>query len=1646
MFKKIFLFVSIVLLSITSYQDMYASEVDDVSSYTTLTRVDLWTYNEYRYRLTEQFFNLREIFNVQWILDKDTLERLRDIAEEWYNYLPDNLQNKNYLNKLDEEIKKWINSPWNDSYYISIVKALQNYIENVQIEKIKGKIEAFPKEWNAPMTVTLRWRVTDPTWTKIPESNYTWWINVGWKRKIIWNKPSINYTFTEEGTFWVFLDVKSNHVNEKWFTDVLSYRAREDIVVKEKVASVIIKVNSEKLWQKDELKFTPEEGRFWLLFDATSSTPTSWSKFIETSWNFWNGDEREYNSDPVVERVKYLKEWNFTVTLKLRTNELKTVERKFVIAITDPIASIQTNKEDWFLWEKFTFSTKTFSNDDELTYSWEIINTDKDEVVYKKIGSTFTYIFNEKWRYSVKLRTTTSDWEEDVDTKVIYINSRPPVADFIYRELAPNLPNTILLDASNSYDPDFTDDWNLKYDWIIDGNRVFLDNPNSKWSVGQYTFDSIWEHSIVLEVSDLDDIKSQKKDKVWVDSILSVDFEALPRVIIREWVVQFSSVSPEALFYEWDFWDGDIEGGEKEKISHKYTESWIYNVKLTVRDEYDNTNSVTKVVYVWESSRPYAFIDVTSSNKREVIYRRNECWVNWAYIVDKVSTVNFSWKNSVNITWKSTNLTYSWKLWNDKFATATDLSHRFDELGCFPVKLTVKSEDNNRTSSTSVWVKVENLLPTLSTIETQVENIDTDPVVVRVRALWAKDEDGVIQSYLWYYYTDVDSEPQDFRATLWPDTTFVLPKVTWNYYFVVVMKDNNEARVSSEEINDSKYFITLTGDNINTPLIKLSVDDSSVSVWEDVTFSTSVQNILWQDISKRVSYSWDFDGDWFYDKQTEDNKVSHSYKISWEFHAKVKVKHKWFSNTKSVTLNVVNKLEPDFEVISIWDKYVFLNTSVWVSDNATWDMWDGNTIEWNDSFVYTYEDGEKSHFVNLKLVEWTKIKEVNKKVVTDNKNLLKSKRPGTKIFTYPELNDQDQIVLENVLDKVFIYTWENTDYPFHWVDYDIEYDSDLNGWEDDDIDNKDTWSYSKWMPLELELNKKRSQKIRIIFKNEKDEVVDSVDIEIVKNYIEETDIDMSTITFDWIRDSDKLKIERLKNIFSNMPKEHRLKTMMYLQKLQEEWFDNMEKTRVIIEFETFIDSTWISEADSVIDILESFLVEDIRETDERVIAFNALKNLVPEDIECDYEKELYNNCKESVVSNLETIKNSSDLEVNKALWTSILNIIAKNATDKWSSWMSVKNAEDFKVILKSLVYWWINNIPEDEVDEVVSEDTPVSSDDEWWIIWKILYFLFIIIIVIFWIVWIYFIYYKLAGSKWSWSFEDFIIDKTKDDEESDVLWDISSSDEPKTTSASLEDKKEQKSEDVLSDTSKDKSPSLDKTPNNPFSENKDVTQSKDEAVPDWLKSNFDTKTDAKTTPELKSENIKETKIETQKPKEEKVEQKKDEISNDKKELDNITKIDEDKVPDWLKNSFDNTPKKDESKKEDFDNSKGLDNKKEEIVQQKEPVKKDENKSEENIPDWLRWSFEDNPKKEKKEEKIENKKQDNSGNKDNQTEKKEEKKDSPVKKDDKKEESSWDSDSNNKKDSKSKDDTVWDTLWDDWMKVPDWLKVDDDNKK
>ncbi len=1600
MFKKIKLIFLLFCLTI-AYTSNIAYAVEP--AYTQLRSIDRGTFNEFRYKITEVFFTFRNKYDLNWNIDKISAKAILEFAKQGYNYLPDNLINKNHYNHLKTAIDRWILYPNNSSNYIAITVAIEDFLDKTNIQTVKWIVNAFPDTWNAPLTVTLRWSIADPTWTKIPQYNYVWWIYEDWRKKILGNGVSLSHVFREEWKFSIFLDVTSAHKNEKWYTDVLPFSSRADITVKEKIASLIIKVNSINLLNSNEIKFTPDEARYWLLFDTTSSTPTSWAKFIKTSWDFWNGVVRENEWAPRIERVIYSREWNFVVKLTLQTNELKKVEKTFIISIHNPIATINISPDNGFLWDKFTFLAQTTVNNKDLSYNWEIIDLNKDSVIFRKSGTLFTYIFNEKWKYNVKMQVTEPSWEIDTDTKIIYINSRPPVADYTSSIPFKNKPNRVYLDATKSYDPDFSDDWKLKYRWIIDGERVELEDPNFNGSAWYFVFDSIWDHSVVLEVEDPDNIISQKKEKVQIVSILSVDYFVFPRVAQRNTAVRFVTESPEAKFYEWDFWDWKKIWWKEWNISHIFKKSWVYSVNLKVIDTNDIQNTQSKNVYIWDSDSPFSFISVLDSTRNNLTYENWLCWWEWAYILNRVDSVIFSWNESIDITGQTTGLTYSWKVWNEGFKNSSEFNKKFDELWCYPVKLTVKSDNSGKTHSTTTYVSVRNLKPTLSSVSINVVDSNTDPVIVNLSALWAKDRDWIIQSYLWYYYTDTDSEPQDFRATKSSTTSFVLPKVTWNYYFVVVMKDNNEERITSEEITGSKYFLTLAWDNLNTPLIRLDVSNSSVSIWEETTFTANVENILWQDLTWKVKYSWDFDWDWFYDKETSTNIVAYKYISSWEKYAKVKVKYKWFSNTKSITINVWNLLTPEFWYISIWNKFIFFDNSRWKTDTIEWDLWDWTIIKNISTFTHEYTDWNITHLVNLKIAEWTKIKEISKKVVKNIKNVMNSRKQWLVIFSHPNINNKNELVLEQNWESVYIYLWaSNWNISTYAIDQDLDYDSDLNGTSDDDEDNSSFDSYRSGSIINVKLNDNKYQKIRLFIKGSDNKITASKDLTIVKNYVEVKIIDLKTLVFTWVTDSVKLKIEKLKELISGLPKENKLKWLMYVQKLQEAWFDNREKTNVILEFEWFIFDTWVKNSDEIINLLESLLVDNQVDKSEKSITFTALKNLIPESILCkDTKTGLSANCYKDLVSKLETIRDNDNVDENRVIWSKILESLVDDKI------MTIKQKNDFKAILKSLVYWWISKIPAVEKIDVIKTETEWWKHDLSWLFISILKWLFYIFLLFSWIVLIYFIYYRLVNKDKNIWFQDFIIEKTSWIKNTkmntniawaiDILNDIK--EEPKIFQKKepVQEEKEVVKEEKISEIKP---------------EEIKIEKTKSTDIPDWLKWSFVEGVE-KIIPEVKQEE-KVVEIIPEVKQEEKIIEKFDEWIPEKQESN---------IPDWLKWTFDIDDKKSET------------------------IEKTEKKSNDNIPDWLKSSF-----SEKVEEKeastqplswILSPSQEKEATKDV-----EEITETWIKKVEKKPIKNKEIDEKKWKVVKKTDDIPKQNgsseLWDDWMKVPDWLKTDSDN--
>lgn len=132
--KKI---LALLFVSLMAMVPVPVSADEDLDGYTKLTVVDLNTFNEYRYRLTERFFALRNTFDVDRVIDTKIAADILDISKTGYNYLPDNLTNKNYYQLLKTAVERAIKYPNNESNYVELVKALSQYLDDVQIDKVK---------------------------------------------------------------------------------------------------------------------------------------------------------------------------------------------------------------------------------------------------------------------------------------------------------------------------------------------------------------------------------------------------------------------------------------------------------------------------------------------------------------------------------------------------------------------------------------------------------------------------------------------------------------------------------------------------------------------------------------------------------------------------------------------------------------------------------------------------------------------------------------------------------------------------------------------------------------------------------------------------------------------------------------------------------------------------------------------------------------------------------------------------------------------------------------------------------------------------------------------------------------------------------------------------------------------------------------------------------------------------------------------------------------------------------------------------------------------------------------------------------------------------------------------------------------------
>lgn len=312
-------------------------------------------------------------------------------------------------------------------------------------------------------------------------------------------------------------------------------------------------------------------------------------------------------------------------------------------------------------------------------------------------------------------------------------------------------------------------------------------------------------------------------------------------------------------------------------------------------------------------------------------------------MINRADTTTFGSSNSINIDGTTNGLSYTWKYFG-KARTTAQISEKFNELGCFPIELTVRSNKNGTTHTSTQYIKIANHPPELTSLTSTIDSAkkDSQKILVKVRANGALDPDGVITSYIWYYKTDSDTEPQNVQITQKNEITFVLPNITEKYYFGVILEDNDGAKMNSMESGQSPTPLAIdnSNGNINLPLITLSVAKSIINVGEKAGFSAEIKTIIpGVNITNKSEYAWDFDGDGRIDKKSSTPNIEHIYTRAGDYNMKLRVTNNGVSNSKYQTIHVKNKLKAAAYAYKLPDDRIYLmNASEGSYEQVHWEI------------------------------------------------------------------------------------------------------------------------------------------------------------------------------------------------------------------------------------------------------------------------------------------------------------------------------------------------------------------------------------------------------------------------------------------------------------------------------------------------------------------------------------------------------------------------------------------------------------------------------------------------------------------------------------------------------------------------------------
>ena len=414
-----------------------------------------------------------------------------------------------------------------------------------------------------------------------------------------------------------------------------------------------------------------------LAFSGSGSTASDGSSLVSFEWDF--------DGDGVVDVVGsdvsrgFDLEGEYTVTLRVTDSIGEVDEDSLTVVVSnrEPIASFNWLPLEPTILDEVAFNDTSVDLDGFVaSWFWDFGD---GETSFQEDP---VHPFGDKGVYTVTLVVTDDDGESGSASAEVSVVNLEPSAGFTFSPDEGTVGVGVRF-MDRSSDPE---DRALEYLWDFgDGVTSAEMNP-------LHTFDSSGTKSVRLTVTD-DEGASDTITRgimVYPNVRPTADFSFSPDGGTIEDVVYFVDESVDedgsVVSWSWDFGDGDTSS--RREPDHRFSDSGVHHVTLTVEDDDGNQDSVTLPVTVVNMPPTAGFSASTVS-------------------VEVGEEVRFTDGSSDP---EGGDLGYSWDFGDGSSSSLLNPSHEYGEAGEYTVVLTV-SDGEGASDSASVAVRVEEEAP-----------------------------------------------------------------------------------------------------------------------------------------------------------------------------------------------------------------------------------------------------------------------------------------------------------------------------------------------------------------------------------------------------------------------------------------------------------------------------------------------------------------------------------------------------------------------------------------------------------------------------------------------------------------------------------------------------------------------------------------------------------------------------------------------------------------------------------------------------------------------------------------------------------------------------------------------------------------------